>query len=45
MSIKRQLEVMESVEFENGIDKKDPIFQMKDMRLSVDVETSELEQL
>lgn len=45
MSIKRQLEIMESVEFENGIDKKDPIFQMKDMRLSVDQETSEQEQL
>lgn len=26
MSIKRQLEIMTSAEFESGIDKKDPIF-------------------
>ena len=42
MSIDRQLEIMTSKAFESGINKKDPIFQMKDFRIMYDWETSDV---
>ena len=42
MSIERQLEIMGSKAFESGINKVDPIFQMRDFRLMYDYRTSDV---
>lgn len=42
MSIERQLEIMGSKAFESGINKVDPIFQMRDFRIMYDYRTSDV---
>lgn len=42
MSIDRQLEIMKSPAFESGINKVDPIFQMRDLRIMYDHATSDV---
>lgn len=38
MTIKRQLEIMKDINFESGIHKIDPIFQLRDFRIKVDID-------